>query len=102
MKAVVLTCFVLCLLLSLGSVRTVNALVTGSFHFRAYIDGSDYVYIQDAGGKVWYEHLDYEYPGEHSPYSSGSPAPTTVDGVNWYPVWNITTGISNIYTSSSP
>lgn len=101
MKAILVTCLILCLVLGL-SVNPVSAMVTGTFHFQAYIDGSDYVYIQNAGGKVWYEHIQYTYPGEHAPYSIAAPAATTIDGVNWYPVWNRTTKMSNIYTSSSP
>jgi hypothetical protein len=102
MRGTIVTCLILCLVLVLASLNSVHATVTGTFHFRGYFDGSDYVYIQDAGGKVWYEHIKYDYPGEHSPYSSSSPAATTIDGVDWYPVWNYTAGKSNTYVTSSP
>jgi hypothetical protein len=102
MRAKIVTCLILCLFLFLASLNSVHATVTGTFHFRGYFDGSDYVYIQDAGGKVWYEHIAYDYPGEHSPYSSSSPAATTIDGVDWYPTWNKTTKMSGTYVSSSP
>ena len=105
-KALTATCLILCFVLSLGSALSVNAAKSGTFHFRAWIDGSDYVYIQNAGGKVWYEHIEYDYPGEHSQtgvtYSAESPAPTTLDGVNWTPTWDKTAKKSNTYTTSSP
>jgi len=97
LKAIVIVGLILCLVLGLGFVYTVGAKETGTFHLRAWIDGSDYVYLQNAGGKVWYEHILYDYPGEHSQtgalYSATSPAPTTIDGVNWVPVWNKETEI---------
>ena len=102
LNVVIVTCLALSLISGLGSLVRVNATVTGTLHFRAYIDGSDYVYIQDAGGKVWYEHIKYDYPGEHSPYSPSFPAATTIDGVDWNPVWDRGTQMSDIYVSSSP
>ena len=102
MRATIVTCLVLCLGLGLASLNAVHATVAGTFRFRAWIDGSEYLYIQNAGGLVWYEHIKYDYPGEHSPYNATSPAPTILDGVNWYPVWNKTTGMSDTYVSTSP
>jgi hypothetical protein len=101
-KAMVIACLVMCLFSGFGSMNRANAMVAGTFHFRAYFDGSDYVYIQDAGGEVWYEHIKYDYPGEHSPYSSASPAATTIDGVDWYPTWDRVTKLSDTYVSSLP
>ncbi len=102
MRITVVICLALVLAQSLAGLSTVRATVSGTFHFRGYFDGSDYVYVQNAGGKVWYEHIKYDYPGEHSPYDASSPAPTTIDGVDWYPAWNRTTQMSDIYVSSSP
>jgi len=100
--AAIVTCLALCLAASLASLNVVNATVTGTFRLRAFFDGADYVHIQNAGGIVWYEHIRYDYPGEHSPYSSSSPAPTTIDGVDWYPLWNYTAAMSDTYVTSSP
>ncbi len=106
MRATIVTCLILCLVLGSASLNAVHATVAGTFHFRAWIDGSDYLYIQNAGGKIWYEHIKYDYPGEHHqtgvPYNATYPAPTTIDGVNWYPVWNRTTKMSDTYVSTSP
>jgi hypothetical protein len=102
MKSTYVTFLILSTIFLFSMANTANAVVTGNFHFRAFIDGADYVYVQNAGGKVWYEHLDYEYPGQHSPYSQSSPAPTTIDGVKWYPVWNTTAKKSNTYVTNSP
>lgn len=104
-KKAVLAISLFLLIGGLSCICTANAKVTGTFRFRAWIDGSDYVYIQNAGGKVWYEHLQYDYPGEHSqtgvPYNATFPAPTTIDGVDWTPTWDKTAQKSNTYTSSS-
>ena len=102
LKATVATFLILCLVSTFGCMTSADAALSGTFHFRAYIDGSDYVCIQNAGGKVWYEHLQYDYPGEHEPYTAASPATTTVDGVDWTPTWDKTAQKSNTYTSSSP
>ena len=99
---IVMACLIICLISAIGTMFATNAALSGTFHFRAYIDGSDYVCIQNAGGKVWYEHLQYDYPGEHEPYSAASPAATTLDGVDWTPTWDKTAMKSNTYTSSSP
>ena len=102
MKSIGAALLIFSVTIFLVTVNSANAVVTGTLRFRAFIDGSDYVYVQNAGGKVWYEHLEYEYPGLHSPYSASSPAPTTIDGVSWYPVWNTTTEKSNVYVTNSP
>jgi hypothetical protein len=102
LNATVMVCLALFLVSCLSSLGRVNATIAGTFHFRGYFDGSDYLYIQDAGGKVWYEHIEYDYPGEHTPYNSSFPAPTTLDGVDWYPVWDRDTRMSDTYVTSSP
>jgi hypothetical protein len=105
LTATMVTCLIVCLVLVFSSLNAVHATVTGTFHFRAWFDGSDYVYIQNAGGLVWYEHIKYDYPGEHPqegvPYNATYPAPTTIDGVDWIPVWNKTIGMSDTYVSGS-
>lgn len=102
LKATVMVCLALFMVSCSGSLSRVNATVTGTFRFKGYFDGSDYVYIQDAGGEVWYEHIEFDYPGEHSPYNSSFPSPTTLDGVDWYPVWDRDTQMSDAYVTSSP
>ncbi len=95
-------CLILFLMLGLSNLNHGFATVTGTFHFRGYFDGSDYIYIRNAGGEVWYEHIKYDYPGLHSPYNSSSPAPTTIDGVDWHPSWNYTSQLSDTYVTNSP
>lgn len=107
MRTIILTFLVLCLVLNIAELNTAFAVVNGTFRFRAFIDGADYVYIQDAGRKVWYEHIKYDYPGLHSPYNASYPAPTIVNNVNWYPVWNTSVSQPQLpysfpYESSSP
>ena len=101
MNEKVMAIALLLLMVAGAFVYVANAKGAGTFHFRAWIDGSDYVYLQNAGGKVWYEHLLYIYPGEQSPYSESSPAPTTVNGVDWIPIWDKNAQKSNTYQSSS-
>ena len=67
---------------SVLSFSVANAAGTGSFGFRAWIDGSDYLYVQSGGAVVWFEHLRYILPG----LGNGN-YPTYVDGAEWYPSW---------------
>lgn len=62
------------------------------FHFRAWIDGSDWVYIQ--GNEVWYVHRDWQFSGIHPPCITGEDVdpcpqarPTFINGDPWYPEW---------------
>lgn len=79
-------------------------------HFRAWIDGSDYLYIQ--GGKVWYVHRNFQYPGlwkgphgeVHDP-----PIPTYINSDPWNPEWPDNYGYDdhgqrslNTYTNLDP
>jgi len=84
---------------------------TGVVHVKAWIDGSDYIYIQQAGGSVWYVHKYYTLPGYHSPDGTlASPGlATVINGNDWYPDWsgvdpeNPDEGAtSSVYLSSTP
>ena len=101
-RTIIIASLITLALLASQGMSTVDAKVTGTLRFRAFIDGSDYVCIQNAGGMVWYEHSNYNYPGETPPYTVSSPAATVVNGVNWYPIWDKTAKKSNIYNVNSP
>jgi hypothetical protein len=47
------------------NIRCVGAPVQHTLHFLAWIDGSDWLYLQ--GNEVWYVHRNYQYPGIHPP-----------------------------------
>jgi hypothetical protein len=64
--------------------------------FRAFIDGTDDVYIQNAGGTIWYHHLWYQLPGY---WNQPTPLPTYVDNVAWYPTWPWPGTTSDKYTN---
>ncbi len=55
--------------------------LANALHFRAYIDGSDYLHIR--GGELWYEHRNYDLPGRNA----GNDFPTYVNGYPWQPEW---------------
>ncbi len=101
LKAVVVVSLIILAFATSQGTSITDAEVTGIFRFRAFIDGSDYVCIQNAGGMVWYEHSNYNYPGETPPYTASSPAATVVNGVNWHPTWDRTAKKSNTYETSS-
>jgi hypothetical protein len=63
-------------------------------HFKACIDGSDYMYIQD--NSVWYVHRNYHFPGQGGCGNS----PTWINGDAWFPTWNGKT--SDKYTNLYP
>jgi RNA polymerase sigma factor (sigma-70 family) len=48
---------------------------------RAYIDGTDIIKIQ--GKKIWYEHLEFNLPGD----PNSRKEPTTINGFEWRPQW---------------
>jgi hypothetical protein len=97
MKCVSVKFVVLLLVVLFGfsvlSFNVANAAGTGNFGFRAWIDGSDYLYVQAGGRVVWFEHLRYILPGlGNGNYS------TYVDGAEWYPSWS--GSISDKYNTS--
>ncbi len=82
--------------ISISTLGMASATYTGTFTFKAWIDGSDYVYVQYGGATVWYEHLRYVLPGmQGGNYSS------YVDGAAWYPSWS-NNPFSDNYTSPEP
>ena len=92
------------LLLSLTTLATVKATAVvddgyyhGSTHFRGFIDGSDYLYIQYGGAVVWYNHRSYNLPGMWDGHHDA----TYIDGVAWMPNW-ITNYLSDKYYSPTP
>ncbi|MCW4028475.1 MAG: carboxypeptidase regulatory-like domain-containing protein [Candidatus Bathyarchaeota archaeon] len=56
---------------------------SGSTHVRAFIDGSDFMYIQFGGAIIWYEHRNYDLPG----LWDGHHEFTYIDGDTWTPDW---------------
>lgn len=82
---------------------------TGTFSFKAWIDGLDYVYVQRGGATVWYEHMKSNLPGyelnnagEQANIQNHGNVPTYIDGNIWYPTWaNITTSWIDIHSFSS-
>jgi hypothetical protein len=68
--------------ISFSTFDLAHANYAGTFTFKAWIDGSDYIYLQNAGAIIWYEHLAYDLPGLHE-----GTYPTTVNNVAWYPSW---------------
>ncbi len=53
-----------------------------SLRVRAYIDGSDYLYVR--GNKVWFKHDSWDLPGKGGNHDD----PTYLDDATWYPTWN--------------
>lgn len=53
-----------------------------------YIDGTDVIKIQ--GNKIWYEHEEYDLPGD--PKSRNEP--TTINGSVWHPQWKEQTSVA--------
>jgi hypothetical protein len=82
----ILSCSVLTLS-DIGAVKAANVYV-GTFHFKAWIDGTDNVYIQNGGGAVWIVNQ-----------TSQLPSSITIDGVSWSPTWSGST--SSKYTSNT-
>jgi hypothetical protein len=72
---------------------TTPVVYNGSVEIRAWIDGNDYLCIQQGGGIIWYHHNQWALPGWYD-LANGtrdSELPTTVDNYAWYPDWgNIT------------
>jgi outer membrane protein assembly factor BamB len=69
-----------------------SASTTGTLRIRLYVDGYDEIYIQHAGGVIWFKHLEWGLPGDAEASSSHQVGlqctlPTTVNGVDWYPYW---------------
>lgn len=88
---------------------------TGTFTFKAWIDGYDYLYIREAGTTVWYYHVrsdppGFAYNGLGAQYNIDhhDNKPTYIDGTAWQPTWaNITTtwvdvqSLSDTYVNSA-
>ena len=56
-----------------------------AFHFLAWIDGSDWLYLR--GNEVWYVHRNYQYPGIHPNDLPAGGHPTFINDDPWYPEW---------------
>jgi hypothetical protein len=96
-KIEAITMLVIVLALTISTVGMANAAYSGAVNFRAYVDGSDYVYIQGGGATVWYEHRNFALPGKWN----GANEPTYIDGDSWYPDWS-TDPLSDKYDSPLP
>jgi RNA polymerase sigma factor (sigma-70 family) len=70
--------------LTAGTATTIGVkhyLSPRTIRIRAYIDGTDIIKIQ--GKKIWYEHLEFNLPGD----PKSRKAATTINGLQWYPQW---------------
>jgi len=63
------------------NVKTVRAEEYSTLHFRAWIDGSDWLYIQ--GNEIWYVHRYFQFPGIWGEANW----PTYINTDEWYPEW---------------
>ena len=115
-KFLVITLIVL-FVFSISALGFTRATSSGSFTFKAWIDGTDYLYVQGGGGTVWYYHVWSNFPGweinnqgEQYAKENHVGLPTYVDGNSWYPTWDNFTGsswidvqsLSDKYTNPAP
>ena len=70
---------------------------TGStFRITAFIDGRSQLILQ--GNTAQWHHMDFAAPGRHTFGSNNSGQanlPTTINGVDWYPIWPDVGGLEN-------
>ncbi|HTY74924.1 MAG TPA: hypothetical protein VMD05_05085 [Candidatus Nanoarchaeia archaeon] len=77
-----------------NAVTTSKTTSSGVLTFKGWIDGTDYLYLQDGGATIWYQHEKSEIPGYEingagvqGNYQNHQNLPTYIDGNTWYPSW---------------
>jgi hypothetical protein len=84
-KIIALQVMLLFLLLMIPTIISYNVqaeALSGTIDVKAWIDGSDYLYIQ--GNEVWYIHRNYQFPGL---WNASIPLPTYINNDPWNPQW---------------